>query len=292
MRFTGPTYRPPYEASSLLLQVTVGCAHNKCIYCTMYADTKFCVEPLNQIEEDIIEARKIYGNGIKRVFLVNGDAFVLSANKLKDIANIIHKHFSNIEVITMYASINNIKSKTDEELKELKKLKIDELWVGVETGNKETLLYLNKGFTLDDTYTQLERLNKADIKHIDILMFGTGGTGNGSKHAKDTAQLINMVKPMAIATTTLGAFGESKLSKDVSEGVFKPATELEVLEEQKELISLIDIEVLYLGIHSINTVPFDARLPEDKEKAISFINKNIDKLDDEFLNSIQKRNSI
>ena len=81
MYFTGPIYRPPYEASSLLLQVTVGCAHNKCIYCTMYA------------------------------------------------------------------SINNIKSKTDKELEELKKLKIDELWVGVETGNKETLMYLNKGLT-------------------------------------------------------------------------------------------------------------------------------------------------
>lgn len=104
--------------------------------------------------------------------------------------------------------------------------------------------------------------------------------------------LARTVKPMAIATTTLGAFRESKLSEDVSKGIFKPTTEFEVLEEQKKLTSLIDVKVLYLGIHSINTVPFDVKLSEDREKAVNFIDKNIDKLDKEFLNSIQKINSI
>lgn len=293
MHYTGPIYRPPYEAQSLLLQVTVGCAHNKCIYCTMYKDIKFCAEPLEQIKEDILEAKETYGNSLRRVFLVNGDAFVLSASKLTAIAELIHEHLPSVNVITMYASINNIKAKTDEELAALRKLKINELWIGVETGDRETLEYLNKGFTLDDTYTQLERLNKAGIQHIDIFMFGTGGRGKGSQHAKNTAKLINTIKPAAIATTTLGAFGDSKLAEDVEKGIFDPATELEVLEEQKELLNLIDVDgIYYLGIHAINTVSFDAQLPKDRDKAIRAIDNAINTLDKEFLHGVQKRNSI
>ena len=293
MKYTGPIYRPPYEAGSLLLQVTVGCAHNKCTYCTMYRGTNFTIENLSQIEDDLKEAKATYGDRLKRVFLVNGDAFVLSASRLKPIAELIIKYFPKIETITMYASINNIKGKTDEELVELRKLRINQLWIGVETGNRETLEYLNKGFTIDDTYEQLARLNKANMEHIDIFMFGTGGSGRGIEHAIDTAKLINVSKPIGVALTTLGAFGDSQLATDVESGKFTPATELEVLEEQKKFIELIEEEnVAYLGIHGINTIAFDAVLPRDRKAAIKKIDDAIKELDNEFLNSVPKRNSI
>ena len=117
MNYTGPVYRPPYEANTLLLEVTVGCAHNKCTFCTMYRDVQFSVAKRNQIEQDLQEAQKLYPK-VKRVFLVNGDAFVLSARRLKEIANKIYEYLPSIEVITMYASINNIMHKSDEELAE------------------------------------------------------------------------------------------------------------------------------------------------------------------------------
>ena len=213
LKFTGPIYRPPYEAGSLLLQVTVGCAHNKCTYCTMYKGVQFPTESTEQIEKDLQEARRIHGDIVKRVFLVNGDAFVLSANRLKTIAELIIKYFPDVEAITMYASINNIKGKTDEELRQLRGLRINEFWIGLETGNGETLEYLNKGFDIEDSYEQLERLNKAGIDHIGIFMFGTGGIGNGIQHAVDAARLINAAKPIGVAVTTLGAFGDSQASK-------------------------------------------------------------------------------
>jgi len=292
MKYTGPIYRPPYEANSLLLQVTVGCAHNKCTYCTMYRDVKFAIESIEQIEKDLQEAKQLYGD-VKRVFLVNGDAFVLSAGRLKPIAELIIKYFPDVEVITMYASINNIKGKSDEELRELRDLRINDLWVGLETGNEEALDYMNKGFTLKDSYEQLERLNKAGMRHIGIFIFGGAGRGKGIQNAIDTAKLINAAKPMAIATTTMGAFGDSQLAKDVESGKFVPATELEVLEEQKKLLELIEVEnMAYLGIHAINTVSFDALLPRDRDKAIKVIDDAIEKLDDEFLNSVPERHSI
>ena len=291
MNYTGPTYRPPYEANSLLLQVTVGCAHNKCVFCTMYKDIQFSIDPIEQIERDLQEAKLHYGN-IKRVFLVNGDAFVLSARRLKPIAELIIKYFPDVEVITMYASISNVKSKTDEELRELRELRINDLWMGLESGNEDTLNYMNKGFDLSDAYEQLERLNKAGIRHIDIFIFGAGGRGKGIQNAIDNAKLINETKPMGVSITTMGAFGDSQLAKDVENGIFVPATELEVLEEQKKLIDLIEVETTYLGIHGINTVTFDALLPKDRDKAIRKIDNVIEQLDDEFLNTVPRRHSI
>lgn len=291
MNYTGPVYRPPYEADSLLLQVTVGCAHNKCTFCTMYKDVKFSTEPIEQIEKDLQEAKALYGD-VKRVFLVNGDAFVLSANRLKPIAKLIIKYFPDVEVITMYASINNIKGKTDKELEELRNLRINDLWVGTETGHEETLEYMNKGFSLKDSYEQLERLNKAGIRHIDILIYGGAGKGKGIENAIANAKLINASKPMGISITTMGAFGDSQLAKDVQNGKFIPATELEVLEEQKKFIGLIEVDSAYLGIHGINTVTFDAVLPRDKDKAIKTVDQAIERLDNKFLHSVPERYSI
>lgn len=291
MKYTGPVYRPPYESESLLLQVTVGCTHNKCTYCTMYRNVKFATESIEQIEKDLQEAKQLYGD-VKRVFLENGDAFVLSAGRLKPIAELIIHYFPNVEVITMYASVNNIKGKTDEELRELSKLRIGDLWVGLESGHEETLKYMNKGFSLKDSYEQLERLNKAGISHIDIIIFGGAGKDKGIQNAIDTAKLINHSKPTGISITTMGAFGDSQLAKDVKSGIFEPATEFEVLEEQKKFIELIEVDTYYLGIHGINTVTFDALLPRDREIAIKKVNDSIEKLDDTFLNSVPERFSI
>lgn len=291
MKYTGSTYRPPYEANSLLLQVTVGCTHNKCRFCTMYKDVKFSIESYEQIEKDLQEAKEMYGD-VKRVFLVNGDAFVLPAKRLQPIAELIVEYFPDVEVITMYASINNIKSKTDRELEELRDLRINDLWIGTETGHEETLEYINKGFTLKDSYEQLERLNKAGIRHIDILIFGCPGRGKGIENAMANAKLINASKPMGVSMTTMGAFGDSQLAKDVEMGKFVPATELEILEEQKKFLELINVDTAYLGIHGINTVTFDAMLPRDREKAIRMVDNAIEKLDDEFLNSVPERHSI
>jgi len=120
MQFEGTTYRPPVEADTMLLQVTVGCAHNRCTYCNMYDDVIFRIITPDQIEQDLIEARQNFPEA-KRIFLVNGDAFVLSANRQKKITQQIAEYFPECKTITMYASIQNIISKSDDDLKELKK---------------------------------------------------------------------------------------------------------------------------------------------------------------------------
>lgn len=292
MKYTGPIFRPPPEARTVLLQVTVGCAHNKCSFCTMYRSTKFKIEQMDQIEKDLKEAKATYGS-LDRIFLVNGDAFVLSYAKLKPIAEKIHEYFPEMKTITMYASVRNIMGKTDEELKELRDLGVNDLWVGVETGNEEALGRLNKGFTLDDTYEQLRRLKDAGMDYNCILMFGTSGSGRGIENAIDTAKLVNETKPILLGVTSLGFFPGSELTREVEEGRFDPATELEILEEEKKLIELVDVDdVFFFGAHPINTININGRLPRDKEYLMNAIDHIIATTDKAFLNSVPQRSSL
>lgn len=291
MNYTGPVYRPPYEANTLLLEVTVGCAHNECTFCTMYRDVKFSVAKSDRIEQDLQEAQKLYPN-VKRIFLVNGDAFVLSAKRLKEIAKMIHNYLPEVEIITMYASINNIMHKSDSELAELSKLGIGDLWVGVETGLGDALDYLNKSSSLNDAEEQLERLNKASITFYYGFMFGAAGRGRGIENAIANAKLINNVKPLGIVPTTLNVNEGTKLATDVSNGNFEMATEREMLDEQIKTIELINIPTLYMGIHAINSVSFDAELPKNKDAAISRIKYVKENTTEEVLDSVPIRHTI
>lgn len=291
MKYTGPVYRPPYEANTLLLQVTVGCAHNKCTFCTMYRDVKFQVEERDQIEKDLAEAQLLYPHA-QRIFLVNGDAFVLSARRLKEIAGQIHHSLPKVQRITMYSSINNIKHKSDEDLAELARLGIGDLWIGVETGHGEALDYLNKGSSLEDVHEQLERLNKAGITFFYGFMFGAAGKGKGIENAEANAKLINTVKPLGIVPTTLSANEGTRLARDIADGTFELATEREVLEEQKKTIELIEVPTYYMGIHVINSLSFDTELPAGKQGAIDRINHALLHTDNAILDSVPKRHSI
>lgn len=264
MKYTEPTFRPPPEASTPLLQVTEGCSHNKCSFCTMYQGQRFAIEDMGQIDKDLQELKETYGS-LTRLFLLNADAFVLNGRRLKEIATRIIEYFPEIETITMYASIRNIRHKTDGELQELRSLRINDLWVGIESGDDDVLRHLNKGYDLKTARTQLARLKDADIQHNGIYMLGTGGRGRGDEMAVAAAKLINESTPLLVGVTSLGVFEGSTLAKEVKENLFIPASEQEILGEEKKLIELIDVEGLeFFGDHPINTASISGVLPEDR----------------------------
>ena len=171
MSLTGMVYRPPYEANSLLLQVTQGCSHNKCTFCYMYPDIPFSVCPMEQVEADIDEATR-YCPDVERVFLEHGDAFVLSADRLIQIADAIHAKLPRAKTIAMYASIQNIRHKTDADLRRLHECGIGGLDIGVESGLDAALQYMNKGHTAEEAREQLLRLTDA--------AYGRGSAGAAS----------------------------------------------------------------------------------------------------------------
>lgn len=292
MKYTGPTFRPPLEANTPLLQVTVGCAHNNCSFCTMYKDTLFTIEQIDQVEKDLREIRATY-KSVERIFLINGDAFVLAARRLEEIAKLAIGILPELKTITMYASIRNIMDKSDEELIALRKLGINELWIGLETGNDVALKALNKGFTLSDAEIQLERIRKFDYDFNGIFMLGAAGKGKGIVNAMDTAKLINRYEPSLVGFTTLGIFSGSMLEKRAMKGEFEQATEGEVFEEERTLIENISVEnIPFIGSHPINAANVTGILPQDREKLLAIIDEAVQELNDDILSSALKRSSL
>jgi radical SAM superfamily enzyme YgiQ (UPF0313 family) len=241
----------------------------------MYKDVRFRVVKMDQIEKDLQEARGIYPRA-ERVFLVNGDAFVLKADSLKRIAGKIAEYFPECKTITMYASIQNIRTKTEEELKELRAFKIDDLYVGVESGSDEVLAHINKGNTVEEASIQLQRLNDTRISHVALLMLGVAGRNKGLENARLTAAFINETRPKLVWIGTLAVFEGTQLLREAEAGVFARASELEILLEEKELIENIKLRnVPFYGVHPTNTVPVSGMLPWDKKKMIDMIDDGI-----------------
>ena len=289
MNYTGNVYRPPFEASSLLLQVTVGCSHNRCAFCTMYRDVPFRIEPLEQIAEDLEEARQ-FAPDTKRVFLENGDAFVLSADRLKRIAEMIHQKLPKVETITMYASIHNIKTKTDEELLQLRALGINELNIGVESGLDAALEAMQKGYTADEAVTQLLRLKAAGITFCENIIFGAAGRELRRENAIKTAELINKTQPYLFFTGTIHADAGCPLYDRMRSGEFHENTVSEYLEEQEVFLQHLALEDSYcFGLHPANIVRMQGWLPRDQKAMIAAVREKRNELSPAQLASIPKR---
>lgn len=291
MHYTGQVYRHPMEAYTPLLEVTAGCSHNKCSFCTMYRETPFRVSPMEHIEEDLKELRS-RESSVKRIFLVNGDAFVLSTEKLVTIAEKINAYFPEIETITGYTSIKNLNSKSLEDLKKLKALKYNQVHIGLESAYDPAIKQMNKGFTQAEAYENLEKLTKAGIEWDALIMTGVAGKGKGKIHIEETAKLLNTFPPymVSVMTTSVSEGSELEILRD--RGEFVECTELEKLEEEKLLLKLLEQEDGYFfGSHNYNLVPVSGPL-KDKQEIIEVIEKRISNIDDAILNSIILRDSI
>ena len=271
MNLTGIVYRPPYEANSFLLQVTRGCSHNRCTFCSMYPGVPFAVCPMEEVEADLEEGAR-YCPDVTRVFLEHGDAFVLSSDRLLAIAEAVHRKLPKVETIAMYASIQNIRTKTDAELRELRACGIHGLDIGVESGLDAALTHMNKGHTAKEAREQLLRLTEAGMDYSFNAILGCGGAELWQENADATADLINAVQPHLLFIGSLHAEPGCRLYQDMKDGVFHECTIGQLLDEQERLIRRLDLNnTYYFGSHPSNLVPMQGRLPEQKQDMIDVI---------------------
>lgn len=280
MHYDEMIYRPPTEAYTLLLQVTSGCSHNKCTYCNMYEGVRFKLSPIDDIRDDLREASMKSPN-TQRVYLLNGDPFVMSFEKLKEIAILIKQYLPKCETITMYASVNSVKDKTVEQLKELRRLGINELYFGIETGYDETLKAINKGSTSSDAYEQLAKLNEANMDFLSIIMYGVAGKGKGEANAEATAKLLSEVETIAIGPMNLSVLQGTQIYEQVKNGEFEEADELEKLKELRVLIQNLEVKrsTYFTCMHISNLVSLNGVLPNDKAKFLKELDTVIESVE-------------
>ena len=277
--FTGTVWRPPYEAHSVLLQATVGCTHHACKFCSLYGDLRFRLSPPEEIEADLRSIARCQPRA-RRVFLVGANPFVLSYNRLVRLADTIRDYLPKVQTIGMFARITDIKTKSDEELRELRARGITGLTIGTETGDEPSLEFMHKGHTAAETMAQCRRLDEAGIEYYFTYMTGLAGAGNGLRAADATAALFNRLHPYIIGIVSLTLFPEAPLAADVAAGRFVEAGERERLEELRAFIAALTVPATLMGHTVSNTVPLLGRLPEDHARLLSELDDALARFDE------------
>lgn len=275
MHYTGPVYRHPLEANTPILEITYGCSWNKCVFCNMYQGVKFGASPMEHIEEDLQELASVYPKNLRKITVANGDPFALSTKRLLEISDLIRKYFPEISVISCQTSIRNLMHKKQEELDQLYEAMYDDIYIGLESGCDDVLKLLNKGYSADQAYETLEKLQKSKMKYIALLMGGAGGKKYREEHIRDTAKLLSSYPPKMISIITTGIATGTKLAEMRDNGEFVQLTEREIIEDEMALIDALDVpgQVYFFGHHQNNVAPISGHLKDKKELIEGFKQK-------------------
>ncbi len=293
MHYTGTIWRPPYEAGSLLLEVTAGCTHHKCKFCTLYNDLPFTfrLSPLEDIEADLQEAAKrnrMWGWKDRRVFLTGANPFVLRYTFLMEIAGLVKKYFPSYRSIGSFARITDISMKSDKELIQLKKAGFNGLTIGMETADDKALGFMNKGYSKNDILVQCRRLEQAGISYKFFYLVGISGKNKGTEGAKVTAGICNQLHPELVGANMLTIYKNSLLYQEIRKGNWRPESEMEKYKEMKTLVKNLSIETEFAAMGASNAVQLYGILPKDRMKLLSVLDGIIDNVDEKELEYYRK----
>lgn len=273
MRYEGMIYRPPGEWKSYLLQCTIGCSNNTCTFCSMYKDKRFRVRPLKDILDDIEMARKAYGNGVRRVFLCDGDAIIMKQDELLTILERLYKTFPYLEKVTTYAGPKSTMSKTPAQLKELNEAGLKRAYLGVETGDDELLKKVKKGATAQEILDAALLLKDCGFDLWTMIILGLAGPGEPSKqHALATAELMNKMVPQHLSALTYMCEPGTPMYRDVQQGKFKMLTPTQVLQETRLLLANIhEGPIHFTSNHASNYLSFNDTIPDKTPEMLAKI---------------------
>ncbi len=273
MHYEGNIIRPPSESNSILLQITVGCSHNKCTFCGAYKGERFKIKPDSIIMEDI-EFAANYCKRQRRVFLCDGDALIVPQKRLINILKEVKRKLPWVTRIGTYANAKSLKMKTLDELKELKKYGLGIAYMGLESGDDITLKNVKKGY-LSETMIQMgQKAKDAGLKLSITVLLGLAGPERSAIHAIETGRVLSAIDPDYVGALSLMLVPGTSLHTAYKEGDFKLMGSLEMLKELRELFSHTNLRHgLFHANHASNYLPIRARLPKEKEKTIKLIDQ-------------------
>ena len=276
MDYEGQICRPSTEKTTFMLAVAVGCSYNQCKFCTFFKHLKYRLLPLEQIENELKRVRDLGGNP-EKVFLGDGNAFGQDVSRLLDIAGMVKRYFPNCRMINMDATITDVRGKTDEELIGLREAGFDRLYMGIECGLDDVLTFMKKDHTVEQTYSQIQRLREAGLSYNAHIMTGIAGRGRGLENAQALAAYFNRTRPDRIVNFSLFLDKAAPLYQDIQAGRFEPADEIENLREAYRLLELLEYDGLfYDGFHDYLGLRVWGRLPDDRQKMLLKLEKAID----------------
>ncbi|MCK5541157.1 MAG: radical SAM protein [Desulfobacterales bacterium] len=271
MHYEGDMIRPPSEAGSILLQVTLGCSHNKCTFCGTFRGKRFNIKKDDVIFEDIEFAAK-HMKRQNKLFICDGDALIIPQKKLVKILKQIQNRLPWVNQVSLYANTKSIKMKTKEDLTELHKLGVKLAYMGLESGDDLTLKNINKGADSNKMIEMGKKIRASGIKLSITVLNGLAGRERSKIHAKETGRVLSAIDPEFVGALSLMLIPGTELHEQYTKGEFELLTPQELLEELGAMISATNLSSgLFHANHASNYLPIRAKLPEEKEKTLKLI---------------------
>ena len=276
----GNIYRPPSEAYSIILQVTIGCSHNKCTFCNMYKSKKFSIKPIEKIKSEIEYFRKRVKYA-ERIFLADGDAMIIPTEMLLEILAYIKKVFPECKRISSYATPKSIKLKTNDELRKIRESGISLLYIGLESGDDKVLEKINKGVSSDELAALCKKAKEAGFSLSVTFIAGILGKKDWKNHAVNTGKLISRIEPDYVGILSLMLEEGTEIYTEYLKGEFQEAEGIDILKEIEKMIENINVKVpvIFRANHASNYLNLGGTFPQDKERLISQIKDALDRYD-------------
>lgn len=275
MHYEGMIIRPPSEANSIILQVTVGCSHNKCTFCGTYRDVRFRIKDDAVIEQDIRYAARQFGF-LRRVFLADGDVLILPQGKLVWLLTKIREELPWIQRVGVYGNAKSILRKTPEQLEELRELGLGIVYLGLESGDAQVLEEVCKGTTPERMIEAGRRVRTAGLKLSVTVLLGIAGRERSLVHARATGQVLSAMDPNYVGVLSLMLLPGTPLWEKVQRGDFQELPQSELMVELREMLLHTHLsQGLFLSNHASNYLALKVRMPAGKEQALQKIDQAI-----------------
>ena len=261
-------FRPPAEAYSLIIRIADGCPWNQCTFCAMYKGVPCRFQTVEETEAEISKAWKSHP-AARRIFLADGDVMALPFSKLQTVLGMLNARFPRLARVNVYANGHSILQKNEAELRELRALKLNTLYMGLESGHEPTLRSVKKRETAKEMITAGQRAQAAGLKMSVMVLTGLGGQENLRQHAAATAEALNRMQPRLFSALRVIPIPGTELYNEEQAGTFTQLTEFQALEELKEMIQALDLEsTVFRANHSSNILPMEGRFPKDKPRLL------------------------
>ena len=277
MHFTEPVYRNPYWPTFPLIQITQGCTHNSCKFCTMYKDVPFRMQPMEWIEEDLKELRATVPHA-KTIQMLSANPMALTYDRLMPRLELIRKYLPELEHMYTATRVSDLKNKSVDELRRLREVGLNEISLGVESGDDWTLQRINKGYSAQDILEQCHKLEVAGIAYWMTFLNGVAGREHSHEHAVNSALVFNQCKPMLVGTGGLTLFPGTPLLEEAQRGEFTPLTEKELMEELKTFLELLTCDC-ELNTHHTSSLYLSGPFLPRKKQILDALQDAIDHAD-------------
>lgn len=280
LQYEGNIWRPPSEARSLILQATVGCSHNACIFCVSYKQKQYRIRGADGVNSDLATLPDSYKHRIRRVFLADGNALAMSTTELVETLDVLKPELPNLERVGVYGYAKDVRDKSVDDLRRIKDAGLGIVYLGLETGDDDLLRWARKGVDSEENIRSCKKIRDAGIPLSLTIILGLGGLEHSDIHARETARVLNEIDPEYVGALTLMTPPGTRINEMVQTQEFIPMSPMEILKELKILVEGLELSnCVFRTNHASNYLPIRGTLNADKDAILKVLSDTLNSED-------------